>query len=57
MYVGKQSKVGLPTLIHVCLCLQNNFICYAFEGHINVGWGGQQLALEPPVEQPGLETD
>jgi len=27
------------------------FICYVFEGYINVGWE-PHLALEPPVGQP-----
>jgi len=35
MYVKKHFEVGVLTLINVCL--QNNFICYAFEDHINVG--------------------
>jgi len=31
--------------------VKNNFICYAVEGHINVGWGPHS-ALGPPVGQP-----
>jgi len=45
----KHLKGGFTTLTHIYV--QNNFICYAFEGHINVGWGPHP-ALEPPVGQP-----
>jgi len=45
----RNLKGGFSTLIHIPV--QNNFICYAFEGHTNVGWG-PHLALEPPVKQP-----
>jgi len=33
----RHLKSGFPTLIYIHV--QNNFICYAFEGDINVGWG------------------
>jgi len=31
--------------------VKNSFICYAFESHINVGWGPHPV-LGPPVGQP-----
>jgi len=48
----RHLKDDFPTLIHIHT--QNNFICYAFEGHINVGWGPHP-ALGSPVEQPCIK--
>lgn len=36
---------------HSNSCVKNNFIGYAFAGHIYVGWG-PHLAVGPPVGQP-----
>jgi len=36
-------------------CMQNYFIFYAFEGHINVGWGPHS-ALGSPVGQPWVRA-
>jgi len=44
MYINKTFKRWFFTLIHVCV--QTNFICYAFESHINVGREGR-LASSP----------
>jgi len=38
IYIKRHLKCGFSTLIHI-IHARNNFICYAVEGHINVGWG------------------
>jgi len=45
----RHLKGVFPILIHIHV--QNNVMCYAFEGHINVGWGPHPV-LGPPVGQP-----
>jgi len=49
MCMNKTFKKVCFTLIHI-RC-ENNCMCYAFEGHINVDWGPHP-ALGPPVGQP-----
>jgi len=44
----RHLKSGFSTYIYICV--QNNFICYAFEDNINVGWGPHP-ALGLPVGQ------
>jgi len=54
MYITKALKRWFSTAIHICG--QNNSICYAFEGHINVGCG-PHLALGPPLRHgPDIEN-
>jgi len=44
-------KGGFSTLIHIYV--QKNFICYAFEGHINISWG-PHLDLGCLLDSPAL---